>query len=210
MHQNGYFHCDLKPENLLLKNYIIKIGDLGQAREMNGQRPYSYNVSKLWYRAPEVLLQPPNCYNYAVDMWAMGAIMVELLTLQPLFQGNSPVNVLSKMWNVLGTPAESAWSRGPDLANRINNQFPYLGVPFAELLPNAGPDLVNLISTLLSWEPSHRPTADQALKHSLFHRYSPIHNTHGALPATFPSTFEPNTVVSTTALLNLAAKKRHH
>nr|GEV48413.1 cyclin-dependent kinase F-4-like [Tanacetum cinerariifolium] len=173
MHQNGYFHCDLKPENLLLKNNIIKIDDLGQAHEANGQRPYSY-ISKLWYRAPEVLLQSPNCYSYAVDMWAMGAVMVELLTLQPLFQGDSPVNVLSRMWNVLGTPTESAWSRGSDLANRISNQFPdLLGVPFSELLPNASPDLVELIATLLSWQPSHRPTADQALKHSFFHSFYP-------------------------------------
>ncbi|PWA90541.1 protein kinase-like domain-containing protein [Artemisia annua] len=173
MHQNGYFHCDLKPENLLMNENIIKIGDLGQARDMNGQR--SYNVSKLWYHAPEVLLQSP-CYNYAVDMWAMGAIMAELLTLKPLFQGDSPVNVLFKMRKVLGTPTESTESRGPDIANNwINNQFPdLLGMPYSELLPNAGPDLVNLIATLLSWQPSNRPTADQALKHPFFHSFYPF------------------------------------
>lgn len=109
-------------------------------------------------------------------MWAMGAIMAELLTLQPLFQGDSPINVLFKMRNVLCTPTESTGSRGLYIANNwINNQFPYfLGVPYSGLLPNAGPDLVNLIATLLSWQPSNMPTADHALKHPFFHSFYPF------------------------------------
>jgi protein kinase len=63
---------------------VIKIVDLGLAREVYSAPPYIEYVSTRFYRAPEVLLQSPY-YNSAIDMWAMGAIMSELITVQPLF-----------------------------------------------------------------------------------------------------------------------------
>ncbi|KAF0921491.1 hypothetical protein E2562_007029 [Oryza meyeriana var. granulata] len=86
MHQRGYFHRDLKPENLLVSKDVIKLADFGLAREVSSVPPYTEYVSTRWYRAPEVLLQS-SVYDSAVDMWAMGAIMAELLTLHPLFPG---------------------------------------------------------------------------------------------------------------------------
>ncbi|PWA41408.1 phosphorylase kinase, gamma catalytic subunit [Artemisia annua] len=169
MHHNGYFHRDLKPENLLINKDIVKIADLGQAREMNAQRPFTYNVTTICYRAPEVFLHSP-VYNSAVDMWAMGAIIVELFTLTPIFEGSSEADVIYKICSVLGTPTDSTWPGGLGLAKNMCYRFPDLpGVRFSDLLPNASPELVNLVATLLSWEPSYRPTAIQALQHPFFH-----------------------------------------
>ncbi|KAI3903804.1 hypothetical protein MKW92_030957, partial [Papaver armeniacum] len=84
MHLRGYFHRDLKPENLSVTKDLIKVADFGLAREVCSQPPYTEYVSTRWYRAPEVLLQSPS-YNSAVDMWAIGGIMAELLSLRPLF-----------------------------------------------------------------------------------------------------------------------------
>ncbi|GKE08711.1 cyclin-dependent kinase F-4-like protein, partial [Tanacetum coccineum] len=161
MHQRGYFHRDLKPENLLMNKNIVKIADLGQAREMNAQQPFTYNVSTLCYRAPEVFLHAP-VYNYAVDMWAMGEIIVELFTLTQVFEGSSEADVMYKICSVLGTPTDSTWLGGLDLAKNICYRFPDLhGVRFSDLLPNASSELANLVATLLSWEPSYRPTASE-------------------------------------------------
>ncbi|KAF2313484.1 hypothetical protein GH714_011212 [Hevea brasiliensis] len=51
-------------------------------------KPLSDNgvVVTIWYRAPELLLGAKH-YTSAVDMWAVGCIFAELLTLKPLFQG---------------------------------------------------------------------------------------------------------------------------
>ena len=103
MHHHGYFHRDLKPENLLVIKDVIKIVDLGLAREVFSTPRYTEYVSTRWYRAPEVLLQSPY-YNSATDMWTMGAIMVELFTLQPLFPGSSEVDEIYKICSVIGTP----------------------------------------------------------------------------------------------------------
>lgn len=165
----GYFHRDLKPANLLVSKNVIKIADLGQAREINGKPPYTDYVTTRWYRAPEVLLHAP-AHDSSVDMWAMGAIMVELFTFRPLFPGSSETDVIRKICSVIGTPTESTWSLGIDLANNNNRRFPeFSGVDLSSLIPSASPEAINLISTLLSWNPCARPTAKEVLQHPFFY-----------------------------------------
>ncbi|XP_020092825.1 LOW QUALITY PROTEIN: cyclin-dependent kinase F-4-like [Ananas comosus] len=103
MHQRGYFHRDLMPENLLVSKEVIKIADFGLAKEVSSDPPYTEYVSTQWYRAPDVLLQS-SIYDSAVDMWAMGAIMAELFTLRPLFPGSNEVDENYKICTVIGTP----------------------------------------------------------------------------------------------------------
>nr|GEV84425.1 cyclin-dependent kinase F-4-like [Tanacetum cinerariifolium] len=167
MHGKGYFHRDLKPDNILVNQDVIKIGDLGSAREMN-DCVYTDYVTTRWYRAPEALLGS-RMYDYAIDMWAMGAIMAELFTHKPLFQGNSEAAMMYKICSVLGTPTESTWCGGLYLAGMINYRFPeFHGMQFSDILPTASPDLVNLVSGLLSWNLCKRPTAMEALQHPFF------------------------------------------
>ncbi|CAK9179399.1 unnamed protein product [Ilex paraguariensis] len=168
MHQRGYFHRDLKPENLLVSKHIIKIADFGLAREISSRPPYTEYVSTRWYRAPEVLLQSPT-YGSAVDMWAMGAIMAELLTLSPLFPGSSEADEIYKICSVIGSPTECVWAYGLKLSGAINYQFPQLaGVHLSALIPSASADAISLITTLCSWDPCKRPTALEALQHPFF------------------------------------------
>ncbi|XP_015084716.1 cyclin-dependent kinase F-4-like [Solanum pennellii] len=169
IHQQGYFHRDLKPENLLVsKDYMLKIADFGSAREINSQPPYTEYVSTRWYRAPEVLLGSP-IYGPAVDMWAMGAIMAELLTLRPLFPGLGEADEIYRICSVIGTPSKSEWAHGHELAGAINYQFPQIrGVTLSNVLPYVREDAINLITWLCSWDPCKRPTAVEVLQHSFF------------------------------------------
>ncbi|CAH8389437.1 unnamed protein product [Eruca vesicaria subsp. sativa] len=168
MHQRGYFHRDLKPENLLVSKSVIKIADLGLAREINSSPPYTEYVSTRWYRAPEVLLRS-YIYTSKVDMWAMGAILAELLSLRPLFPGASEADEIYKICSVIGSPTEQTWLEGLNLASVINYQFPQLpGVPISSLMPYASAEAVNLVKRLCSWDPSNRPTAAEALQHPFF------------------------------------------
>lgn len=129
IHASGYFHRDMKPENLLvtttgLYDYrpvhpdaapnappekdvvvIIKLADFGLARETNSAPPYTEYVSTRWYRAPEVLLKSRD-YSNPVDMWALGTIMAELVNLRPLFPGQGEVDQVARICEVLGDPVE--------------------------------------------------------------------------------------------------------
>ena len=104
MHKHGFFHRDIKPENLLCMGpELIKIADFGLAREIRSRPPYTDYVSTRWYRAPEVLLRSTN-YSSPIDIWAVGCIMAELYTLQPLFPGRSEIDQIFRCSSVLGTP----------------------------------------------------------------------------------------------------------
>ncbi|CAM6087595.1 unnamed protein product [Calypogeia fissa] len=178
MHNSGYFHRDLKPDNLLVTNPVtnefVKIADFGSAREILSGSPYSDYVTTRWYRAPEVVLQAP-CYNAAVDMWAMGAIMAELFTLQPLFPGTSQIDQIFKICEVLGTPTLTSWSDGVKLAKSMNFFFPAFPSRIVSLLtPTASLEAIDLILALCSWDPKKRPTAAQALAHPFFQAGLPM------------------------------------
>lgn len=88
MHKNGFFHRDLKPDNILFADNVCKIADFGLAREIRSQPPYTEYVSTRWYRAPEVLLHSRR-YSQQVDIFALGCIMSELYLLRPLFPGTN-------------------------------------------------------------------------------------------------------------------------
>jgi serine/threonine protein kinase len=74
-------------ENIMLQEGnnadSLKIIDFGMATLSNVTRPYNYDVTTSWYRAPEVALRQP--WNYKIDMWSIGCILVELLIGKPLF-----------------------------------------------------------------------------------------------------------------------------
>ncbi|RPD82530.1 kinase-like protein [Lentinus tigrinus ALCF2SS1-7] len=127
IHESGYFHRDMKPENLLvtttgLYDYrsvspcatpesppesdvvvIVKLADFGLARETKSKPPYTEYVSTRWYRAPEVLLKSRD-YSNPVDMWALGTIMAELVNLRPLFPGQGEVDQVARICELLGDP----------------------------------------------------------------------------------------------------------
>ncbi|VDP28953.1 unnamed protein product [Schistosoma margrebowiei] len=106
MHKQGFFHRDMKPENLLCNGpETVKLADFGLAREIRSQPPYTDYVSTRWYRAPEVLLRSTS-YNSPVDLFAVGCIMAELYTFRPLFPGSSEIDMVFKICSVLGTPSK--------------------------------------------------------------------------------------------------------
>lgn len=65
-------------------------------------------VVTLWYRAPELLLGCQQ-YNEAIDMWAVGCIMAELVKHEPLFPAESETECLQMHCQLLGEPTPHIW-----------------------------------------------------------------------------------------------------
>lgn len=110
-HIEGIFHRDMKPENLLISydndTLLVKLADFGLATSIKSKPPYTIYTSTRWYRAPEILLKSP-AYSYPIDLWAVGTIFAELVTLRPLFPGQSEIDQLFRICQVLGSPGTTS------------------------------------------------------------------------------------------------------
>ena len=85
LHQNDIVHRDLKPENILFRGKNGRIDDLlivdfGFAARCSTENDLSDVMGTLEYIAPEILRMKP--YGRAVDVWALGVIMFNLLSGQ--------------------------------------------------------------------------------------------------------------------------------
>eukprot|EP00903_Cladosiphon_okamuranus_P015297 g14132.t1 len=171
MHAHGLMHRDIKPSNLLLSaGGVLKIADFGQTRThtIPQTRSYSHQVATRWYRAPE-LLYGTRRYGFAVDMWAAGAVVGEMLAGRPLFPGRSDIDQLRKILEVTGSPTEATWPGAKDLPD-------YDKVCFAELPPQeasvvfqgSSQEACDFTMGLLRLDPQNRSSALEALRHSFF------------------------------------------
>lgn len=111
LHSNNIMHRDIKGANVLINNKgEVKLADFGLARLLDTHLVphYTNRVATLWYRAPELLLGS-NKYTTAIDMWSLGCVFFELLTLHPLFPGDRELKVLDLIYQICGTPSEETW-----------------------------------------------------------------------------------------------------
>lgn len=170
IHSANVLHRDLKPSNLLVNSDCdLKICDFGLAR-VPGQQEKSEFLSEYvatrWYRAPEVLLNYAN-YGTAIDVWSVGCILAELILRKPLFMGNDTLEQLRLINEFLGTPTEDDLRDCTnEKAREFMNSLPEKpGIPFDEVFVGSPNEAIDLVSKMLTWDPTKRITVEQALEH---------------------------------------------
>lgn len=106
MKEHNIIHCDMKPENILLRKPNksgIKVIDFGSGTYENDQF-YTYIQSR-FYRAPEIMMGIR--YTPAIDMWSLGCILYELYVGFPIFAGEDEKEQIQCIMEVKGIPPRS-------------------------------------------------------------------------------------------------------
>mmetsp|Transcript_45820 Transcript_45820/g.143329 ORF Transcript_45820/g.143329 Transcript_45820/m.143329 type:complete len:408 (-) Transcript_45820:169-1392(-) len=174
LHLHWIVHRDLKMSNLLYNSRgHLKLADFGLAREFyRPTRDMTLKVVTLWYRAPELLLGG-NRYDQSVDLWAAGCIIGELLCGRPLMPGQDEADQIQRVFSLLGAPHETIWPSLNTYSGALSIDFEaeHRRHPF-NMLPQVFPLLkregLELLDGLLTYDPSRRLNATQALTHPYF------------------------------------------
>lgn len=168
-HRRRVLHRDLKPQNLLIsKDGLIKVADFGLGRSFGiPVRNYTHEIVTLWYRAPEILLGSQR-YSCPVDVWSLGCIFSEMVTRKPLFQGDSEIDQLFRMFRILKTPGEETWPGVTSLPD-YKPTFPcWTSNNLSQQVKNMCPAGLDLLQKSLVYDPAYRISAKEMLEHKYF------------------------------------------
>ncbi|KAJ4490635.1 CMGC/MAPK protein kinase [Lentinula aciculospora] len=200
IHSADLVHRDLKPANLLVNaNCDLKVCDFGLARSVHptticgtttGERVMTEYVATRWYRAPENMLSY-NLYTKAIDMWAVGCILGELICGRPLFPGRDYRHQLELVLHVIGTPTLEEFHA--ITARRSREYLRSMPIRkkqnFKVLFPLASADAIDFLQRTLTFDPKKRMSAEEALAHSYVAAYHDVEDEPLAPPLD-PNYFE--------------------
>eukprot|EP00696_Hemimastix_kukwesjijk_P015267 gnl/Hemi2/3450_TR1198_c0_g1_i1.p2 gnl/Hemi2/3450_TR1198_c0_g1~~gnl/Hemi2/3450_TR1198_c0_g1_i1.p2 ORF type:complete len:425 (-),score=150.81 gnl/Hemi2/3450_TR1198_c0_g1_i1:164-1438(-) len=216
MHKNGIFHRDIKPENILVRNDQLKLADFGSCKGVFSRPPYTEYISTRWYRAPECILTDGS-YGYKMDMWGIGCVMFEVISLYPLFPGKNELDQIHRIHDIIGTPRPEVFRKIKRRA-AMRIRFPHReGTGISRLIPHASAECKELIKKLLVYNPEERLSAGQALRHAYFNDVRaacPVEPEEPLVAGTVgrdacPPPPDPTSAETTTAVVLPPIKKPH-
>ncbi|KAJ3603447.1 hypothetical protein NHX12_028193 [Muraenolepis orangiensis] len=177
IHSANVLHRDLKPANIFINTdqLLLKIGDFGLARIVDPHYSHKGYLSEglvtKWYRSPRLLLSPNN-YTKAIDMWAAGCILAEMLTGRMLFAG---AHELEQMQLILDTVPVLREEDRQDLLQVMPSYVSHgwkVRRTFSQLLPEVEDEAVDFLERILTFNPADRLTAAGALSHAFLQQYA--------------------------------------
>ena len=137
IHDRKILHRDLKTQNIfLMKDGTTKLGDFGIARVLqNTFQLCKTQIGTPYYLSPE-LCEGKN-YNSKTDIWSLGCILYELCTLNRAFDANNMNQLIVNIIRGKHKPIDST---------------------------HYSSDLRNLVDSMLTKDPSKRPSINQILR----------------------------------------------
>lgn len=210
LHGRQICHRDLKPQigssfpgNLIfptppygllieLQNVLIaspspirvKLADFGVSKCTIGTNLYT-KIGTTGYMAPELLrlsqiLQPEAGYTYAVDMWALGCIVYQLLTFQFPFQKTPSSTTILELEDYTGVATTTPMV---ETDMNLSHQFCSGSIPLptqALEKSQVSSQGVRFVKRLLVANPTSRISAADGLSHRWFFNYPPILDQEGS------------------------------
>lgn len=117
LHSHGIAHRDLKPDNILVHDGLVKICDFGLAKfACADHNRHSFQTCTLCYRPPEIFafdVETGHKSNiFAIDVWSIACIGYEMITGKQLFAGKSELRVLDQILKAVPVNSEKLTALG--------------------------------------------------------------------------------------------------
>jgi mitogen-activated protein kinase 7 len=172
MHSAEIVHRDLKPRNIFISDtHELKIGDLGHAKFFPDDRMRNFGlvdeyVSTRPYRSPEVLIGVAGVPK-ALDMWAVGCILAEMILGRTLFNGKDRISQLEMILRIIGYPSQEAKEQVVKTKSgwAVMNQVRKLPANALGSLCQWPAHCLDLLKKLFAFDSRERITVDEAIAH---------------------------------------------
>ncbi|XP_038187957.1 mitogen-activated protein kinase 4 isoform X3 [Arvicola amphibius] len=177
IHSANVLHRDLKPANIFIstEDLVLKIGDFGLARIVDQHYSHKGYLSEglvtKWYRSPRLLLSPNN-YTKAIDMWAAGCILAEMLTGKMLFAGAHELEQMQLILETIPVVREEDKEELLKVMPSFVNSTWEVKRPLRKLLPDVNSEAIDFLEKILTFNPMDRLTAEMGLQHPYMSPYS--------------------------------------
>ncbi len=141
LHERGIVHRDLKPANIFYDDGYVKIGDYGLSKHISVSQHSGQTVSvgTVHYMAPEI---GSGSYTKAIDIYALGVILFEMLTGRLPFSGSSMAEILMRHVrdnpDLSGVPAPFAPIIAKALAKDPNDRYADADEMLAAVMESTG------------------------------------------------------------------------
>ena len=143
MHQIKIMHRDLKSANIFLYNDLTaKLGDMNVSKVTNSKGLNYTQTGTPYYASPEVWKDEP--YDVKSDVWSLGCVIYEMVTLKPPFQAEDMQGLYKKI---------------------LKGQLPKIPEHFSS-------DLWTLLKQMIQVNPRKRPNCEQMIDHPIFRKRS--------------------------------------
>ncbi|XP_072316847.1 serine/threonine-protein kinase Nek10 [Eucyclogobius newberryi] len=151
-------HRDLSPNNIMLGDQDwVTITDFGLAKQKEENSKLTSVVGTILYSCPEVVKSEP--YGEKADVWALGCVLYQMVTLQPPFYSTNMLSLANKIVEAKYEPVESG-----QYSDRVIHMIRWLLSPS----PEQRPDIVQVsssISELVMRAMDRLHTSHNALEH---------------------------------------------
>jgi serum/glucocorticoid-regulated kinase 2 len=130
LHSHNVIYRDLKPENILLDDDgHIRLTDFGLSKEMHDDGEIMTICGTPEYLSPEVISHQgePAALKYtkAVDYWALGTLLYEMLVGIPPFYNNNVMQMYQRILSApLQIPAQIMSPEAEDFIRQLLNRSP--------------------------------------------------------------------------------------
>lgn len=141
LHSKGILHRDLKADNILVEmSGVCKISDFGISKRTDDNGAETAMQGTVFWMAPEVVNPQGKGYNFKVDIWSVGCVVLEMWAGTRPWQGDEMVAVMFKLYQLKQPPP----------------------IPEGVILSDLGDDFRKKCFAI---NPEERPTAQELRKH---------------------------------------------